>query len=150
MEQINTKQPQQATTEGKPDFEILNQYTKDFSFEAPSSPQIFFEKLETQPQVDINLEVKTQAMNDDLFEVMLVLKVRNTIADKTIFVIDISYAALAVIHSKDEDVRKRLLTKTVPAHIFPYIRALISDISGASGFAPFILNPIDFEKIVLK
>ncbi|MDR3126224.1 MAG: protein-export chaperone SecB [Rickettsiales bacterium] len=150
MEKVNAANDAKQPDAAKPDFEILNQYTKDLSFEAPGSPRVFFEKLDAAPKVDMGLEVKSAKLADELFEIALALKVSSKVGDKALFVIDLTYAAVAAIHVSGEDDIKRIVTKIVPAHIFPYIRSLVSDITGASGFAPFILNPIDFDKVVLK
>jgi preprotein translocase subunit SecB len=151
MEKVNAVNDEKQPEAPKPDFEILNQYTKDLSFEAPSSPKIFFEKLEAAPKIEMGLEVKSAKLADELFEIALTLKVSNKLDDnRSLFVIDLTYAAVAAVHVKDDEGIKRIVTKSVPAHIFPYVRSLVSDITGASGFAPFILNPIDFDKVALK
>ncbi|MDR1008921.1 MAG: protein-export chaperone SecB [Rickettsiales bacterium] len=134
----------------KPEFEILNQYIKDLSFEAPSSPRIFFEKLEGQPKIDMNLEVKTAKMGDELYEVVMNLKITNTLADKPLFVIELAYGSMAAVHITEEEALKRLLTKTIPSHLFPFIRAVIAGVTADSGFSPFVLNPINFDKVELK
>jgi preprotein translocase subunit SecB len=150
MEKVNAANDAGKPGAVQPDFEILNQYTKDLSFEAPSSPRIFFEKLEGAPKVEMGLEVKSAKLADELFEIALTLKITNKLEERALFVIDLTYAAVAAIHLKGEDDIKRMVTKTIPAHIFPYVRALVSEVTGASGFAPFMLNPIDFDKVVVK
>ena len=136
--------------QAKPEFEILNQYIKDLSFEAPSSPRIFFEKAEGQPKIDLNLEVKTAKMGDELFEVALHIKITNMLAEKTLFIIELAYAAMSAVRITEEAALKHALTKTIPAHMFPFVRAIIAGVTADSGFAPFVLNPINFDKVELK
>jgi preprotein translocase subunit SecB len=131
----------------RPEFEILTQFIKDLSFESPSTPSVFFEKMQTTPSLNVNLEVKTQKIGDELYEVALGVKVNNTAADKPLFVIDLTYGLVAAVRSKDEEAIKEYLTKTAPAHAFPFVRAIIADLTRESGFSPFVLAPIDFSKV---
>ncbi|MDR2098506.1 MAG: protein-export chaperone SecB [Rickettsiales bacterium] len=131
----------------KPDFEILNQFVKDLSFEAPSSPKIFFDKIEGSPNIEIGLEVKTAPAGEKLFEVVLNLKIKNTLKESTLFLIELSYAAMAVVNTEDAAAREKILIKTVPAHLFPFVRAIVADLTRESGFNPFILQPINFDEM---
>ncbi len=128
-----------------PKFEILNQFIKDLSFEAPNSPKIFFDKIEDKPNMEINLEVKSTPVNENLFEIVLHIKVKNSVKENVLFFIDLSYGAMVVLHEKDEEVRKNILLKSVPAHIFPFVRSLIAELTKESGFMPLVLQPIDFN-----
>ena len=84
----------------KPEFEILNQYIKDLSFETPTSPKIFFEKIEEQPQVEIGLEVKTMKIGEALYENVLEMKVANKVKENAIFIAEISYGAVVGINAE--------------------------------------------------
>jgi preprotein translocase subunit SecB len=131
----------------RPEFEILTQFIKDLSFESPSTPAVFFEKMPNPPSLNVNLEVKTQKIGDELYEVALGIKVNNTSGDKPLFVIDLSYGIVVAVRAKDEAVIKEYLTKSAPAHAFPFVRGKIADLTRESGFAPFVLAPIDFSKV---
>jgi preprotein translocase subunit SecB len=130
-----------------PDFEILNQFIKDMSFEAPSSPKIFFEQVQDKPNIEIGLEVKTQPAGDSLFEVGVNLKVKNTVGSMTVFLIELSYAAMVVTKIEDAAARENILSRSVPAYLFPFIRGVVADITRVSGFTPFVLAPINFDTI---
>lgn len=132
----------------QPEFEILNQFIKDLSFEAPNSPKIFFEKIEEKPNMEINLEVKSTPVNEKLFEVVLHIKVKNTLKNNVLYLVDLSYGAMAVLHVEDEEIRKNHLLKTIPSYLFPFVRSLVADLTKDSGFMPFVLQPINFD--VLK
>ncbi|MBD5404931.1 protein-export chaperone SecB [bacterium] len=132
-------------TQKKPEFEILNQFIKDLSLEAPNSPKIFFEKIEEKPNMEINLEVKSTPVNEKLFEVVLHIKVKNSLKENALYLIDLSYGAMVVLNVEDEETKKAHLLKSVPAYLFPFVRSLIADLTKDSGFMPFVLQPINFD-----
>jgi len=43
-----------------------------------------------------------------------------------------------------------LLAVMCPNILFPYLREVVSDVSVRAGFAPVMLNPINFEALYLK
>lgn len=135
------------TTQTKPEFEILNQYIKDLSFEAPSSPKIFFEKIEEKPNMEIGLEIKSIPVNETLCEVVINLKVKNILKDNVLYMIDLSYGAMVALHTEDKDIKSKHILKTVPSYLFPFVRGLIASITKDSGFMTFILDPINFDNI---
>jgi len=148
MQEAKQAQPSNAQ---RPEFEILAQFIKDLSFESPSTPQIFFEKnLQAQPSLNVNLEVKTQKIGEEIYEAILTVKVNNTIEQKPLFIVDLSYGAVVAIHTKDEEKIKNYITKTTPAHLFPFIREIVAALTRESGFAPFVLAPIDFSQVAFQ
>ena len=62
-------------------FAIQKIYTKDLSFESPSTPAIFTEQWE--PQVNVDLNTNGQALDDKTYEVVLMLTVTAKVKDKT-------------------------------------------------------------------
>jgi preprotein translocase subunit SecB len=136
--------------DAKPDFEILAQYIKDMSFETPALPKALFEKIEAAPALEVSMEVKTVRAGDSLFEVALGNRVQSRAGDRVLFVADISYAAMVAVHVADEAERMRILTKSVPAHLFPFVRALVADLTKDSGFPPVVLKAVDFDAIEMK
>ena len=131
----------------KPEYEIVAQFIKDLSFESPATPAIFFEKASSAPQIGVNLDLRTQKVGDELYEVLIGLKVSGQMSGKTMFVVDLSYGVIAAIRAAEQEKIQRYLTKSTPAHAFPFMRAIIAELTRESGFAPFVLSPIDFDRI---
>jgi preprotein translocase subunit SecB len=133
-------------TQEKPEFAIVSQYIKDFSFEAPNSPEIFFTKEQLNANINMNIDIKVSKLNDELFNVALVFNIHNTYGEdkKTIFLIELTYCGIVNINM-DEEKKDKALVTTVPSYLFPHIRALISRITSDSGFPPLVLPPIDWE-----
>lgn len=129
-------------------YEILNQFIKDLSFEAPNSPKIFFEKIEEKPNVEINFSVKSAAVSEKLFEVNANLTVKNTLKEHTLYLIELSYSSMVAIEeSVEKEEKEEIILKKVPAYLFPFMRAIVADLTKDSGFPPFIVAPIDFDNI---
>ena len=133
-------------TQKKPPLAILSQFIKDFSFEAPNSPQLFFNKEPVEANLKLNIDIKVKKLNEELYTVDLITKVHNTAKkdEKSIFMIELVYSGLVGLDMPEEDKKHALLVK-VPQYLFPAVRALISRITNESGFPPFNMALVDFE-----
>ncbi len=128
----------------KPRVAIVSQYIKDLSFEAPNSPSLFFNKEPVQANVKMNIDIKVKHIQNELFNVDLVLKVHNSTKEKSIFMVELVYGGLCAINVPEAEQKKELLV-TVPQYLFPSVRALVARITSESGFPPFMMAPIDFD-----
>jgi len=132
-------------------FEILNQFIKDLSFEAPNSPKIFFEKIEEKPNVEVGFDIKSTAAGEHLFEVNLHLTVKNALKDRVLYFIELSYSSMVVINGENsQEETTNILLRQVPAYLFPFARGIVTDLTKESGFPPFVLAPIDFSKVEIN
>ncbi len=77
-EQLN-----QAADEQQIPFAIQRIYIKDISFESPNAPAIF--RKEWQPEVKLDLDTRSEKLDDSTFEVVLSLTVTTTVGDETAF-----------------------------------------------------------------
>ncbi|GEO80872.1 protein-export chaperone SecB [Pararhodospirillum oryzae] len=121
---------------------ISHQYTKDLSFEAPNTPQIFTQ-FTKQPEISINVDVKVEPVQENVFEVILHFEVDSRIGDTVAFLVELKYAAVVSVHVPEEHVRPMLLIE-VPHLLFPYARNILSDTTRDAGFPPLMLQPLDF------
>ena len=137
-------------TEKKPDFEILAQYIKDLSFETPALPKALFEKMEGQPSLEVSMDVKTYRSGDNLYEVVLGSKIRSRAGEGTLFLVDVSFAGMVVVNAAQDDARERIITKSVPAQLFPFLRSIVADVTKDSGFPPVVLKAVDFGSIEMR
>jgi preprotein translocase subunit SecB len=137
------KQEQAASAEQKTEFAIQRIYTKDLSFEAPNTPQIF--QTEWAPQVDINLKSDTQKLTADVGEVVLKITVTVKLKDKTAFLIEVHQAGIFTLKGFSEEQLHPLLGSFCLSIIFPYAREVISETIIRGGFPPLYLAPINFD-----
>ena len=137
----------EAAAPQQPMFNIEKLYVKDLSLEIPHAPGIFLER--EQPQ--INLQMNTQAVNidDGVFEVVVTVTVTAKLAeqDKVMFLIEAKQAGIFQVRNLPQDERDTVLGVVCPNIIYPYLREVVSDLSVRAGFAPVLLNPINFEAL---
>ena len=131
-------------------FKIITQFLKDFSFESPNVPDLFFKQDGNgQAKLEINIDIQIKGAENNVFMVDLITKVHSKLeqGDKTVFLIESTYSGLVQLEEeKDEEAKKRTLLIDVPTMLFPSVRALVINTTGESGLAPFVLPPFDFEK----
>lgn len=139
--QENTS-PEQAQQAG---FSIEKIYVKDASLEIPNAPQIFTDR--TQPQISIELGNTAQMVEDGVFEVALKVTVTSKIADKTVFLVEVTQAGIFQIRNVPEENMEMIVGITCPNILFPYARETVSDLVVRAGFQPVLLNPINFEAL---
>src|SRR5438477_2805627 len=76
---------------------IINaQYIKDLSFENPRAPQSLIHQ-QGPPSVEINIDVKAQAIGQENYEVVLTTKAEAKVENQTLFLVELSYAAVTTI-----------------------------------------------------
>ena len=132
-----------ASTDNHQQISIHAQYVKDLSFESPAAPDCFVKTL-GQPDVQIGVNVTAQRVNETLFEVELKLTATAKVEDKTLFVAELVYAGLMSATNVLDDSLKPLMMIEGPRLLFPFARAIMSEMTRDGGFLPLNLNPIDF------
>lgn len=123
---------------------VINaQYTKDLSFEAPGTPQILNKIKESQPDISININVKTTPVQDKLYEVTLELSARCMSGEEVAFILELEYAGLFTVNVPAEHLQPVLLIEC-PRLLFPFARNILADVSRDGGFPALMLGPVDF------
>ena len=131
-------------------FNIITQFLKDFSFESPNVPELFFKRDNGQAKLEINIDIQIKGAENNMFMVDLITKVHSKLEkdEKSIFLIESTYSGLVQMEEeKDEEVKKRTLLIDVPTLLFPSVRAMITRMTAESGFPAFVMQPIDFAKL---
>jgi len=129
----------------QPGFGIEKIYVKDASLEIPHAPQIFTDR--TQPQVSIELGNFAQQIEENIFEVAIKVTVTSKIADKTVFLVEVTQAGIFQISNVPAENIELIVGITCPNILFPYAREAVSDLVVRAGFQPVLLNPINFEAL---
>ena len=128
-----------------PAFTIEKIYVKDVSFESPNAPAVFNDNV--QPELQLNLNQRVQRLNEQAFEVVLAVTLTCTAAGKTAYVAEVQQAGVFGLVGLGPQAVDVLLGTQCPNILFPYVRALVSDLIQAGGFPPFFLQPINFEAL---
>lgn len=133
----------QAAAEGTPVFQIQRMYLKDLSLEQPNAPQILLEQQ--QPQVDINLTLSAESVTDGIFEVCVTATVNTKVGDKTLFLVEAKQAGIFEIRHVPQEQLEGILGIVCPQMVYPYLRAIVSDVCTRAGFPPVLLTEVNFQ-----
>ena len=126
-----------------PVFGIEKLYVKDLSLEVPNAPAIYLER-ET-PEIGLQLQTGALKVGDDIFEVTLTATVTAKIGEKTVFLVEVGQSGLFRIRNVPEENIEPLLAIACPNILFPYAREVVSESVTRAGFAPVVLQPVNFE-----
>jgi preprotein translocase subunit SecB len=142
------KETETKTTTGAtdtPHFEIHRIYVKDLSFEAPNTPHTFSE--EWKPEVQLNLETKSNRLQDNQHEVVLSITANVTSHGKSAFLVEVQQAGIFLISGLPQDQMHHTLGSFCPNILFPYARETISDLVVRGGFPQLLLAPVNFDAL---
>lgn len=131
------------TEQEAPSFAIEKLYVKDLSLEVPNAPAIYLER--EAPEIGLQLQTGGQKVGDDIFEVTLTATVTAKIGEKTVFLVEAGQSGLFRIRNIPEDNLEPLLSIACPNILFPYVREVVSESVTRAGFAPVVLQPVNFE-----
>lgn len=120
-------------------------YVKDCSIEVPNAPQIFFE--EVQPQIDVQMQTGTGQVGDGLYECVLTITVTAKAAERTVFLVEAAQAGIFQIRGFAPQDLDMIQGIGCPTTLFPYARETISNLVNRAGFPPINLAPISFEAL---
>ena len=126
-------------------FTIQRIYTKDISFEAPNTPEVFMQ--EWKPQVNVNLNNTVKDLGEGNLEVALTVTVTATVEEKTAFLVEVTQAGIFLARGIPEEEMGPLLGIYCPNMLFPYVRETVSDLITRGSFPQFLLAPVNFEML---
>lgn len=144
----NPDGPQSNGEDTLPAAGIISQYIKDLSVENPNAPDSF--QWQDAPQVDIQFNIAARAINDEIHEVELKTVVTARGEAGTAYVVDLSYCGLIGMRNLDEANSHAFLYAEAPRILFPFARRVLADAVRDAGFAPLMLDPIDFNGLYLE
>lgn len=132
-----------ADDNAQPVFQIQRVYLKDLSLEQPNSPQILLEQA--QPQVDINLSLAAETVADGVYEIAVTATVTTKVNDKVLFLVEAKQAGIFEIRNIPDEQLQQIIGIACPGIVYPYLRAVVSDICTRAGFPPVILSEVNFQ-----
>ncbi len=126
-------------------FAIHRIYTKDISFEAPNSPEIYLD--EWKPDVDLNLRSESRVLENNVHEVVLVVTATVKVGDKTAFLVEVHQGAVFTMTGFPEEQIKQMIGTYCLNILFPYAREVVSDLVNRGGFPQLLLAPVNFDAL---
>jgi preprotein translocase subunit SecB len=134
-----------AQQNNQPIFNLDKIYVKDLSLEIPHAPKIFLER--ENPQVDIQLHTQASSFEEGQYEVLVMATITAKIGEKTMFLVELKQAGIFQIRNVPAEELEPILAVMCPNILFPYLRQTVSDVVVRGGFAPVLLNPINFDAL---
>ena len=118
-------------------------YIKDVSFESPASPQVF--QKNWKPQVNVDLNTKTERIDDNNVEVVLSITITATQDDETAFLVEVHQAGVFLITGVEGENLRRVLSTVCPNILFPYARETIDSLVVKGSFPALMMAPVNFD-----
>jgi preprotein translocase subunit SecB len=126
-----------------PQIGVLAQYVKDLSFENPNAPRSLAPSAQ-QPAINIQVNVDAAPLNETDFEVTLRIEGKAESQGMILFAFELIFAGVFRIQNAPADSLQPLVLIECPRLLFPFAREIIATATRNGGFAPLLLNPIDF------
>ena len=105
-------------------FAIQKVYIKDVSFESPNVPQIFTK--EWKPEINLDLNTNTNALDEGLFNVMLTLTVTVKNSDETAFLVEVQQCGIFALSGFSDEQMGHMLASYCPNVLFFHIKCLMN------------------------
>lgn len=137
-----------ANTKGKdangPSLSMGAQYIKDLSFENADF-LAHMKNPPAKPETHVNFDVSAESIDDTKTEVTLRITAGVKNGEKTIYLLELSYVGLFMLSGLAPEMREDILMTECPRLLFPFVRAIVTNITQDSGFPPLYLAPaVDF------
>ena len=127
---------------------LLSQYVKDLSVENPRAPESF--QWTEQPELDVQFNIGARTINAEVHEIELKISATAKTSLGTVYVVELAYCALIGLRNIPDDQAHAFLYAEGPRILFPFARRVVADATRDAGFAPLLLDPIDFQGLYLQ
>lgn len=126
-------------------FVIQKVYTKDISFETPNTPEIFREK-DWQPNINLQIQSRSKQLEDNVFEIVLMVTVTAKIDDETTaYLAEVQQAGIFRVAGFEDEEMRYMLGSYCSNILFPFAREVVSDLVTRGGFPQLLLSPVNFD-----
>jgi preprotein translocase subunit SecB len=135
-----------------PEFVLQLVYLKDCSFEAPKGPR--FDPQNWSPQISLDLNTQVENLSAEAREIILTVSVTARIGEadalEVAFLAEVKQAGAFLVRNLPEDDFRRAVTSVGPSLLFPYARAVISNLVSQGGFPQLLLPPVNFDSLYAR
>lgn len=102
------------------------------------------------PQLKVNVNVNAGRKGEDVYEVQLLFEAGATNDSGIIYNIECVYCGAFRIKGVPENMIQPVLFVDCPIVLFPFLRRIVADVTRDGGFAPLMLDPIDFAALYTR
>ncbi len=130
----------------RPEFRMQKMFIKDLSFENPNAPEVYITPQNSEPKVELNLNLNHKSVDNDHYEVSLQVyaKVSTKDDEKTLFILEIEHAGIFLVKNIPAEHIEMVLGVDCPTLLFPFTRQIVSQLTVDGGFSPFLMEPVNF------
>jgi len=129
-----------------PQLNVLGQYVKDFSFENPNAPRSLAPSQE-QPQLNVQINVGVAQLAATDYEVTLKLEGKAESQGMVLFAFDLTFSGMFRIQNVPQEHVQPMVMIECPRLLFPFAREIVATAVRNGGYAPFLLDPVDFVSL---
>ena len=126
----------------QPTIGLISQYVKDLSVENPNAPKSY--QWADQPQLDVQFNIQSNQIDEEVHEVSLKVTSTAKAPQGTAYIVEATYCGLIGIRNVPEAQSHAFLFAEAPRILFPFLRRVVADAVRDAGYAPLLLDPIDF------
>jgi preprotein translocase subunit SecB len=141
-------QPGANGADNQPVAGLLSQYVKDLSVENPKAPESY--QWTEQPELDVQFNIASRQINDEVHEVELKISANARTSLGTVYIVELSYCGLIGIRNVPDEQAHAFMYAEAPRILFPFARRVMADATRDAGFAPLLLDPIDFNGLYVQ
>ena len=127
---------------------IITQYVKDLSVENPKAPESF--SWNEAPELDVQFNIGARQVSDEVQEVELKISAKAKTQKGMAYIVELAYCGLVGMRNMPDEQKHAFIYAEAPRFLFPFARRVIADATRDAGFAPLVLDPIDFNAIYLQ
>jgi preprotein translocase subunit SecB len=146
MAEENQADTTAATAPQQMRMQVLSQYIRDMSFEnAAIQKGVSGTDIQPEVQLAVSLDARKRSVANQ-YEVISKYKLssRNKANGETLFLLELEYGGNFLIEGVADDQLHPFLLIECPRILFPFVRRLIADITREGGFAPVVIDSVDF------
>ena len=137
--------PQETEQPAGPQFALQRIFLKDSSFESPRSPLVF--QAQWSPKINFDIKTRSSKVQDDVYEVVLILTAEAQIEEKAAFVVEVHQAGIFTAKDFDDLQLEQLLATICPNILFPSAREAVDSLVIKGSFPALMLAPINFDAL---
>lgn len=141
-------EPQANGADTGPAIGLISQYVKDLSVENPNAPKSY--QWQGAPSVDVQFNIQAEQVDGEVHEVTLKITVTAKAEQGTVYIVDLDYCGLIGMRNVAPEQGHMFLFSEAPRILFPFARRIVGDAVRDAGFAPMLLDPIDFQGIYIQ
>ena len=127
---------------------LLSQYIKDLSVENPKAPESF--QWTEPPQIDVQFNIAARKINEEISEIELKISASAKTGLGTAYIVELAYCGLVGMRNMPDEQKHAFTYAEAPRILFPFARRVIADAVRDAGFAPLLLDPIDFTGLYMQ